>query len=198
MTAKKTRAATGAKSAPASKARGPKASAAAAAAAAAKVGNRGTAPWVARHAAKHAEEALRRNAGPIHPDSARATLRAPAQADALKASVRELHTALGEIRTLKKHLADRFWEIGLVLGHIKERELFAAKGYHSFETFVERELDLGRGVCLTLERIPRVFVESAARQLGLVRLTRAIAALDESAEPAAAGLPMRPPTAPKR
>lgn len=161
-------------------------------------GARGTAPWVARHAEKHAAEARRRNADPIPPGSARATLRVPKGADQIKQRVAELHAALSEIRTLRKRNPDAIYAIGQLLGRIRAEELYAAKGYNSFETFVERELDLGKALALALERIPRVFTESATRQFDLGALQSALGALDEASatRPAtsSAPLPLKPPS----
>jgi hypothetical protein len=165
--------------------------------AAAKAG-RGTAPWVARHAAKQAAEARRRNDEPIPPGSARATLRVPDQADRIKAEISELHALVREIRGLKKQLDSKFLDVGTILGQIRDRELFRAKGYSSFETFVERELDLGKAVCLNLEKIPRLFQLDAARELGFAALSKAVAALEEHAEPTAPPKPLRPPTRSRR
>jgi hypothetical protein len=161
-------------------------------------GGRGTAPWVARHAAKQAEEARRRNVEPIPPGSARATLRVPDHADRIKAEISELHALVKEIRGLKKQLDSKFLEVGTILGQIRDRELFRAKGYSSFETFVERELDLGKAACLTLEKIPRLFQLDAAQQLGFAALSKAVAALEEHAEPTAPPKPLRPPTRSQR
>ncbi len=161
-------------------------------------GGRGTAPWVARHAAKRAAEARSRNDAPIPPGSARATLREPARADQIKKQISELHALVREIRSLKKRLDSRFWDVGIILGKIRDRELYQARGFSSFETFVERELDLGRGLCITLERIPRLFQPAAAAELGLDALSKAVAALDEQAEPVGTPKPLRPPTRPRR
>ncbi|MFZ5890339.1 MAG: hypothetical protein ACOY0T_04655 [Myxococcota bacterium] len=142
---------------------------------------RGAAPWAARHAAKHAAEAAARNLEPPRPGSARATLRTPDQAESIKARVMELHDALTRLRALKKQLPDRFFEAGTLLKHIREAKLFDAKGYASFESFVEREVDLGsRILALRLARIPEVFVEDAARSAGLDALLAALEALEQA------------------
>ncbi len=161
----------------------------------AKAGTRGTAPWVARHAAKHAAEARERNTAPIPPGSARATLRVPEKADLIKQRIGELHAAMGEIRALRKNLATSFFALGRVLARIKSEELYAAKGYGSFEAFVERELDLGRNTSLALERATHVFQEEAALKYGMQAVIAGLAALDE-AQQARPGspLPLKPPS----
>lgn len=93
----------------------------------------------------------------------------------------ELHDALTRLRSMKKQLADRFYEAGTVLRHIRDAKLFDAKGYASFESFVEREVDLGsRILALRLARIPEVFVEEAARTHGLDALLAAMEALEQA------------------
>ncbi len=164
-----------------------------------RLGLRGAAPWAARHAAKHAAEARARNAEPPRPGSARATLRTPEQADAIKASVGELHNIMSRIRAMKKTVHDTFFEMGELLGSIKDRELYIAKGYSTFESFVEREVDLGKTVTLRLERIPRVFQKDAAREYGLEALLSALGALEDARVTGTTPtLPMKPPTGSKR
>src|SRR5260370_27313244 len=80
-----------------------------------KLGLRGAAPWAARHAAKHAAEARARAAEPPPPGSARATIRVPRGAEALKAKIGELHNALLQIRAYPKNLNKGFFAIGGVL-----------------------------------------------------------------------------------
>lgn len=166
-------------------------------------GLRGAAPWAARHAAKHAAEARARNASPPPPGSARATLRVPERAEQIKAKVAELHNAMVKIRALRKQAGDKFYELGQVLGMIKEGQLYEAKGYTSFEAFVEREIDLGKTTSLRIERIPRLFHEAAARELGLEAVLAAMEAIDAvltgQKKPAARSqpsnpLPLKPPT----
>jgi hypothetical protein len=128
-------------------------------------GLRGAAPWAARHAAKHAAEA-------------RATLRTPEAADEIKAKVSELHNTLVRIRALRKNFNDKFFELGVLLGRIKDGELYIAKGYSSFETFLEREIDLSKNILLRVERVPRVFHESAAKEYGFEPLLAALESLD--------------------
>ncbi|HYO96759.1 MAG TPA: hypothetical protein VER33_19740 [Polyangiaceae bacterium] len=165
----------------------------AAAAAPAKRKFRGAAPWAARHAAKHAAEAAARNQEPPRPGSARSTLRTPEEAEGLKARVIELHELLTRLRAFKKQLPDRFYEIGGLLRHIRDGRLFEAKGYASFEAFVERELDLGgKTMSLRLTRIPEVFIEEAARSHGLDALLAGLEAMEQAAQ-RAQRVGIRPP-----
>lgn len=166
-----------------------------------RLGVRGAAPWAARHAERRAQEAAARLREPPRPGSARATLRTPAQADRIKARIGELHTALGRVRALRKNLSDGFYELGHVLKHIADERLFDAKGYATFEAFVEREIDVGgKAVALKLSRVPDVFLEPAARQHGLDAVLAALDALDTAKpvqkRPAAKALqqkPLKPP-----
>jgi hypothetical protein len=162
---------------------------------------RGAAPWAARHAQKHAEEAAARNREPPKPGSARATLRTPDHADRIKQRISELHTVLVKIRALRKTLPDTFFQLGVALKQIQDERLYDAKGYASFEAFVERELDLGKGTTLKLTRVPDVFLESAARRFGLDALLAGLDALEQRASEAPArkapptrpALPLKPP-----
>src|SRR5438270_2584746 len=115
-----------------------------------KLGLRGAAPWAARHAAKHAAEARARAAEPPPPGSARATIRVPRGAEELKAKIGELHNALLQIRSYRKNLNKGFYDIGGVLKDVQQRKLYEAKGYGSFEAFLEREIDLGKTTALKL------------------------------------------------
>jgi len=145
-----------------------------------KLGLRGAAPWAARHAAKHAAEARARAAEPPPPGSARATIRVPTGAEELKARISELHNALLQIRSHRKNLAKGFYDVGLVLRDIQQRRLYEAKGYGSFEAFLEREIDLGKTMALRLVRISSTFMREAALEYGLDRLTAALAPLEQT------------------
>lgn len=166
-----------------------------------RLGMRGAAPWAARHAAKHAEEAAARNLEPPKPGSARGTLRTPDDADTIKQRVSELHNVLGRIRALRKNLNGEFYRIGSELKHVQERKLYEAKGFSSFEAFAERELDLGKATTLKLARVPDLFTEAGAREHGVEAILAAIDLLDERASatpqrkatPGRANLPLKPP-----
>jgi hypothetical protein len=167
-------------------------------------GLRGAAPWVARHAAKHAEELRRRNAEPPPPGSARATLRVPVGAEEIKTKVAHLHQHVGKIRSLRKRLDKNFFEVGEILIEIQNQELHVAKGYSSFEAFLDREVELPRTMALRLMRFAHTFQRDTAYDFGIDRLTAALQALDgelTNAPPSypssrgwsSVGLPPRPP-----
>jgi hypothetical protein len=167
-----------------------------------RLGVRGAAPWAARHAERRAAEAAERLRDPPRPGSARATLRTPAQADTIKARIGALHAALGRVRALRKNLGDGFFELGRVLKQIADDRLFDAKGYASFEAFIEREVDLSKSVALRLARVPEVFQERAARAHGLDSVLLALDVLDEAGQkasprrasgPGRGTLPLKPP-----
>lgn len=166
-----------------------------------RLGMRGAAPWAARHAAKHAEEAAARNQSPPKPGSARGTLRSPDNADGIKQHLSELLNVLVRIRGLRKNLDDTFFQIALELKHIQDEKLYEAKGFSSFEGFAERELDLGKATAAKLARVPGIFLEAAARHHGLTGVLAAIDALDEHQSAATqkkaaggrANLPLKPP-----
>jgi hypothetical protein len=167
-----------------------------------KLGLRGAAPWAARHAAKHAAEARARAMEPAPPGSARATIRTPTGAEAIKQQIADLHNQTTRIKALRKRYDKGFYEIGEVLSDIQQRELFRAKGYGSFETFLEREVDLGKSVCVKLMKIPTVFQKDVALDYGMDRLFSALLALEGELIPRAIpsapgskpGLPMKPPS----
>jgi hypothetical protein len=161
-----------------------------------KFGLRGAAPWALRHAERQAAEAARRNREPPKPGSARATLRTPQEADRIKASIGELHGMLQRLRALQKNLNEGFFELGEILGAIEARKLHEAKGYSNIETFAERELSLGKGLAQKLVRIPTIFQPAAAKALRLDALSRALDAIDQAPQAAAARaakLPLKPP-----
>lgn len=157
-----------------------------------KLGLRGAAPWAARHAAKHAAEARARAAEPPLPGSARATIRTPENAEDIKQKVRDLHAALAQIKTLRKNLAKSFYDIGLVLKDIQTKRLYEAKRFPSFESFVEREIDLGKTTALRLVRVVALFQKDASLEIGMDRAFAGIAAIDSAGEPEVARIPPPP------
>jgi hypothetical protein len=175
-----------------------------------KLGIRGAAPWAARHAAKHAAEARARAAVPPPPGSARATIRVPTGAEEIKAKIVDLHNALNEIRALRKNLTHNFFEVGLVLHDILARKLYEARGFGTFEGFLEREVDLGKVTSMRLVRATEVFTREAALEYGMERVVYALNILEapDKPPPAAApqpssgtpksSLPLRPPFAGKK
>jgi hypothetical protein len=145
---------------------------------------------------------------PPPPGSARATIRQPTGAEELKAKIAQLHNALVQVRAYRKNLTRSFYDIGVVLRDIQARKLYEAKGYGSFEAFLEREIDFGKTTALKLVRISATFIKEAALDIGLDRLMQAIQVLElpsdaaprnasspGSAPPAAAklALPLKPP-----
>jgi hypothetical protein len=176
-----------------------------------KLGLRGAAPWAARHAAKHAAEARARAAEPPLPGSARATIRVPSGAEAIKAKIGDLHNALVQIKTLRKNLGKGFYDIGGILRDIQARRLYEAKGYGTFEAFLEREMDLGKTTSLRLVKVCSTFLREAALEHGMDRVFNALVALETVPEgqqantkaapsgkipeppPSMSSLPMKPP-----
>jgi hypothetical protein len=161
-----------------------------------KLGLRGAAPWAARHAAKHAAEARARAAEPAPPGSARATIRVPDGAEAIKAKISELHNQTQAIRTLRKRLDKGFYEIGEILQVIQQDGLYTAKGFGSFEAFLEREIDLGKQTSLKLIKIPHIFQKEAALDYGMDRLFAAISALEGESTAPKPSIPSSPGSKP--
>jgi hypothetical protein len=143
-----------------------------------RLGLRGAAPWAARHAAKHAAEARARAAEPPLPGSARATIRTPAKAEDIKAKIGDLHNALSQIKGMRKNFHKSFFDVGGILRDVQARKLYEAKGFGSFEAFLEREVDFGKTTGLRLVRIAAIFQKEAAIEYGLERLTAALLALE--------------------
>ena len=143
-------------------------------------------------AAKHAAEARARAAEPPLPGSARATIRTPENAEDIKQTVRDLHAALSQIKTLRKNLAKTFFDIGVVLKDIQARRLYEAKRFPSFESFVEREIDLGKTTSLRLVRVAGLFQKEGALEVGMDRVFAAIAAIDSTGEAEMARIPPPP------
>jgi hypothetical protein len=143
-----------------------------------KLGLRGAAPWAARHAAKHAAEARARAAEPPLPGSARATIRTPQGAEDIKVKIGQLHNALTQIKTFRKNLAKGFFDIGIVLKDIQARRLYEAKGFGTFEAFLEREMDLGKSTSLKLVKLCGIFQKDAALELGMDKVFAAINAIE--------------------
>lgn len=147
-----------------------------------KLGLRGAAPWAARHAAKHAAEARARAAEPPLPGSARSTIRTPTGAEDIKQHIADLHKSLGRIKMLRKNLGKGFFEIGNILKDIQARRLYEAKGYGTFESFLEREIDLGKTMGMRLARVSTTFVREAALEYGIDRVLNAMLALEVPVE----------------
>ena len=143
-----------------------------------KLGLRGAAPWAARHAAKHAAEARARAAEPPLPGSARATIRTPSGAEDIKLKIGALHNAMTQIKQLRKNVAKSFFEIGLVLRDIQAQKLYEAKGFGTFDAFLEREVDLGKTTSLRLIRIVNTFLREATQEYGMDRIFGALMALE--------------------
>ena len=144
-----------------------------------KLGLRGAAPWAARHAAKHAAEARARAAEPPLPGSARATIRTPVMAEDIKARIGDLHNMLQQIKALRKNLGKGFFDIGGVLRDIQLKRLYEAKGFGTFEVFLEREVaELGKTTALRLVRIAALFQKEAALELGMDRIFMALSSIE--------------------
>jgi hypothetical protein len=106
---------------------------------------------------------------------------AVSKTDHLKARFTSLSAATAQVKALKRSLQKNFFDIGVQLDRIREERLYEVKGYGSFESFVERELDLDKATCMRLSRIPRVMLREAALEAGLERSCAAVAALDGEA-----------------
>lgn len=122
---------------------------------------------------------------PPTPPRSRLSVREPAQADDLKMKIGALATAINQIRAVKRSIQRSFWDVGLILVDVRDRKLYVAKGYGSFEAFVEREIDLGKTISMRLVRAVEIFVREPAVAAGMDRVLSAVAAFDGETEAAA-------------
>lgn len=115
------------------------------------------------------------------PGSLHAPARVPEGAESLKQRLGRVMTLLNQLRGLKRTLNRNFFEAGRVLQQLAEPALYQAKGYGSFEKFVEREIErelsIGRSLAHDLVQIVRVFQQETTEELGLERLRNALRAL---------------------
>ncbi len=115
------------------------------------------------------------------PGSLHAQARSPDGAEGLKVRLMAVINLLGKLRGLKRSLVKQFWEAGLILAELSRPELYQSKGYGSWESFVEREIEreltIGRTTAEELRRIVRLFQRDAAEDLGFERLRGALKTL---------------------
>jgi len=115
------------------------------------------------------------------PGSLHAPARSPDGAEGLKVRLMAVINLLGKLRGLKRSFNKQFWEAGLILAELSRPDLYQAKGYGSWESFVEREIEreltIGRTTAEELRRIVRLFQREAAEELGFERLRVALRAL---------------------
>ena len=84
-----------------------------------------------------------------------------------------------------------------MLHDIQARRLYEAKGFGTFEAFLEREIDLGKTTSLRLVKTAQIFQKEAALEYGMDRVFNAIVALETPPEEFLSGkLPPTPLSAP--
>ena len=103
---------------------------------------------------------------------------AVSKTDHLKARFSALNTATAQIKALKRAIQKNFFDVGLQLDRIRDEKLYEVKGYGSFESFLEREMDLDKVTCIRLARLARSMVREAAIEVGMERACAAMAALE--------------------
>jgi len=111
----------------------------------------------------------------------------------LKARFAKLSSTTAQIGTLKRSLNKTFFDIGLLLNQIRNERLYEVKGYGSFESFVEREIDINKAICLKLTRVVEALNQEQALAAGVDRAVAAVAALDGEAEPSPVARPAGSP-----
>lgn len=145
--------------------------------------NGGVAPAAARKSAPAPTSASAAKKPTVKGKSAVAAKSAPlpASGGSLKQRFAALHTATREITGMKRSIATSFFDVGVVLNRIRDKRLYEVKGYGSFESFVEREIDLNKVICLRSARIAQAIDRDIAVEAGLDRAAAAVAALDGEA-----------------
>jgi hypothetical protein len=144
-------------------------------AAAAAANDNDKAPKGKAPATGHAQTARGRlPTGSLHTEA-----REPAQAESLKARLTALMTAQQKLAELKRSANKNFYEIGEVLHRVREQRLFEVKGYGSFDSYLDREVNLGQQFCNQAVRIYETFLPAAAASLGFARLAAAIRVIDD-------------------
>ena len=93
---------------------------------------------------------------------------------------------------MRKSLPKTFYDIGVLLKDIQAKRLYEAKRFPSFESFVEREIDLGKTTALRLVRVAGLFSKEGALEVGMDKSFAAIQAIDSAGEPDMARIPPPP------
>lgn len=157
---------------------------------------RGAPPMLPRRMARRPEPGAPGSVPPTpRPPSPAGSLHAPARApegaEGLKQRLGQVMTIIAQIRALKRTLNRQFFEAGLLLQKLSEPTLYQAKGYGTFDSFVEREIErelaIGRSLAHDLVAIVRLFRREAAEELGLERLRGALRALWPDSAAASSG-----------
>jgi hypothetical protein len=113
---------------------------------------------------------------------------AVSKTDHLKARFSALNAATAQIKALKRAIQKNFFDVGIQLDRIRDEKLYEVKGYGSFESFLEREMDLDKVTCMRLARVARSMVREAAIEVGMERACAAMAALEgEPTAPSSSG-----------
>jgi hypothetical protein len=118
---------------------------------------------------------------------------ASASKNELKAKFTKLSAVTSQIAGLKRSIGKTFFEIGALLNQIRDERLYEVKGYGSFESFVEREIDINKVTCLRVARAAEALNRAQAVAAGLDRSLAAVAALDGEIEMAAVARPLGSP-----
>jgi hypothetical protein len=107
--------------------------------------------------------------------------RTPAQAESIKQRLTMLVNTQQKLAEMKRSHQKHFYEIGELLHRVRDQRLFEVKGYSTFESFIEREVNLSQQFCLHAVRIFETFLPAAVQQYGYARLAAAVDALDPNA-----------------
>jgi hypothetical protein len=145
---------------------------------------RGAPPMLPRRMARRPEPGTTPPSPPrlvTSPGSLHAPVREPEGAESLKQRLGTVMGLVAQLRGLKRTLNRQFFEAGLILQRLSEPALYQAKGYGSFDKFIEREIErelsIGRGLAQDLVHIVKLFQREPAEELGLERLRSALRTL---------------------
>ncbi|MDP3276056.1 MAG: hypothetical protein Q8Q09_12720 [Deltaproteobacteria bacterium] len=118
---------------------------------------------------------------PMMAGSLHAPARAPEGLDQTKKRIAQIHSLLSQLKNMKRSMTRQFFEMGLVLEKLDNPELYKARGFASFDNFVEREIErdinIGRSDVSVLLKIVKIFQRPAAEEAGLERLRAALKAM---------------------
>jgi len=107
----------------------------------------------------------------------------------LKAQLGRLSSATSQISGLKRSINKSFFDVGVLLNQIRNERLYEVKGYGSFESFVEREIDMNKVLCLKTARIAEAIQRDQALAAGFERAVAAVSALDGMPDSAVVAAP---------
>jgi len=96
---------------------------------------------------------------------------------------RELERETKKILRLKGEVARSFWDLGDSLCRVQDKKLYQAKGYQTFEEYLEKGVKIGRTNAYQLMKLARNFSREIAIKYGKEKLLCAIDYAKATPEP---------------